>query len=116
MKGLGFFKKHCNGIVLLVQNIRYSNIFQGSGLDETDGFEGLRMNRIRGIVGSLSMKRHLCSLCGKSFQSPKDLRRHYLTHTGEKPYICPYCNHRAALKGNIKVHVLSVHGKEHNIQ
>ncbi|KAM4705805.1 zinc finger protein 516 isoform 2-T2 [Rhinophrynus dorsalis] len=26
-------------------------------------------------------------------------------HTGEKPYKCPYCDHRAAQKGNLKIHL-----------
>lgn len=73
--------------------------------------ESLSDSRLRAILGSHT-KRHYCSLCGKSFQSPKDLRRHILTHTGEKPYPCPYCSHRAALKGNLKVHVITVHGKD----
>ncbi|KAF2368648.1 BTB/POZ domain [Trinorchestia longiramus] len=53
--------------------------------------------------------RHKCLFCGKYFGSPKDLRRHVLTHTGEKPHACPFCPYRAALKGNLKVHILGVH-------
>uniref|UniRef100_A0A0P4W4S0 C2H2-type domain-containing protein n=2 Tax=Scylla TaxID=6760 RepID=A0A0P4W4S0_SCYOL len=75
--------------------------------------ESLSDSRLRVLLGSHT-KRHICSHCGKSFQSPKDLRRHILTHTGEKPYPCPYCSHRAALKGNLKVHVITVHGKDFN--
>ncbi|XP_018006773.1 longitudinals lacking protein, isoforms H/M/V isoform X19 [Hyalella azteca] len=55
--------------------------------------------------------RHKCLFCGKQFGSPKDLRRHVLTHTGEKPHACPLCPYRAALKGNLKVHVMGVHKK-----
>ncbi|XP_045103743.1 longitudinals lacking protein, isoforms F/I/K/T-like isoform X18 [Portunus trituberculatus] len=82
----------------------------GMGVRE---MESLSDSRLRVLLGSHT-KRHICSHCGKSFQSPKDLRRHILTHTGEKPYPCPYCSHRAALKGNLKVHVITVHGKDFN--
>lgn len=34
------------------------------------------------------------------------------THTGEKPYACPYCPHRATQKVNLKGHVITRHGRD----
>ena len=35
-----------------------------------------------------------------------------MTHTGEKKYVCPYCNHGFIQNGPFKKHMLSMHGVE----
>ncbi|KAJ2941931.1 hypothetical protein O0L34_g10748 [Tuta absoluta] len=47
---------------------------------------------------------HICNVCGKGFFNPTILSHHLLTHTGEKPYRCPHCHHRAAQKSTILTH------------
>lgn len=53
--------------------------------------------------------RHQCSMCLKNFRSQADLGRHMRTHTGEKPFKCPYCERSMAQKGNLKAHIKNVH-------
>ncbi|KAG0723553.1 Longitudinals lacking protein, isoform G [Chionoecetes opilio] len=65
------------------------------------------LSKLRAVV-SAQCKRHYCPHCAKGFHSPKDLRRHVMTHTGEKPYLCPYCNHRANQKSNLKSHMIPI--------
>ena len=35
-----------------------------------------------------------------------------MTHTGEKAYVCPFCQHGFIQAGPMRRHVLHVHGKE----
>ncbi|XP_041963254.1 zinc finger protein 516-like [Alosa sapidissima] len=48
-----------------------------------------------------------CNVCGRSFPFQSSLSQHMRRHTGARPYKCPYCNHRASQKGNLKVHIRS---------
>lgn len=50
---------------------------------------------------------HACGVCGRSFPLLSSLSQHMRRHTGEKPYKCPYCEHRTAQKGRLKAHVRS---------
>ena len=53
-----------------------------------------------------------CKVCGKIFA--KDLKRHMLTHTGERPFQCSYCPNvpRFRLKAHLKSHLRTQHGFE----
>ncbi|XP_069172035.1 longitudinals lacking protein, isoforms H/M/V isoform X20 [Procambarus clarkii] len=56
----------------------------------------------------------VCHVCGKAFYSRnrrQDLQRHFLSHTGERPFPCPFCPYRASLKGNLKKHVHGLHAQ-----
>ncbi|KAK7008179.1 hypothetical protein SK128_021003 [Halocaridina rubra] len=53
-----------------------------------------------------------CEVCGKIFQGRSrkwKLNRHMFLHTGEKPFQCPYCSHRANQRNNLRIHIRSKH-------
>lgn len=53
-----------------------------------------------------------CSICGKMFEGrnkKQNLKHHYMVHTGERRYTCPFCGHRTAHKWHLKTHVMRRH-------
>ncbi|KAL4220360.1 hypothetical protein ACF0H5_020766 [Mactra antiquata] len=54
-------------------------------------------------------KKFACDDCGKTFFNNTLLTQHIRTHTKEKPYKCPLCNYRCAIKQNIHKHSQKVH-------
>ncbi|KAI8356651.1 hypothetical protein BD560DRAFT_406505 [Blakeslea trispora] len=62
------------------------------------------------ITNNNSMNRYRCNQCQKTFSRPSSLRIHILSHTGEKPHICPHsgCGKRFSVQSNMRRH-LKVH-------
>ncbi|XP_060244676.1 zinc finger protein 641 isoform X1 [Meriones unguiculatus] len=56
-------------------------------------------------------RRHVCTECGKSFGRRHHLVRHWLTHTGEKPFHCPRCEKSFGRKHHLDRHLLTHQGQ-----
>ncbi|EKM54479.1 uncharacterized protein PHACADRAFT_73403, partial [Phanerochaete carnosa HHB-10118-sp] len=50
--------------------------------------------------------RYECMWCGKGFTRPSSLRIHMNTHTGERPYVCPFegCGRSFSVQSNMRRH------------
>lgn len=45
-----------------------------------------------------------CEVCGKLIDTVKNLENHMRFHTGERPYICSYCNEGFITSSNLRAH------------
>ncbi|XP_067005614.2 ras-responsive element-binding protein 1 [Anabrus simplex] len=63
---------------------------------------------------SLAPNRVSCPYCMRKFPWSSSLRRHVLTHTGQKPYKCPHCPLLFTTKSNCDRHLLRKHGGTNN--
>ncbi|WAR17927.1 ZNF70-like protein [Mya arenaria] len=55
--------------------------------------------------------KNVCPYCGLSWRVPAELRRHIVTHTGEKPFKCSICGTGFSRKNTLQYHVLSTHSQ-----
>ncbi|KAM7111737.1 zinc finger protein 42 homolog [Molossus nigricans] len=52
-------------------------------------------------------RNHVCAECGKAFSESSKLKRHFMVHTGERPFRCTFkgCGKRFSLDFNLRTHV-----------
>ena len=51
-----------------------------------------------------ALRPYKCETCGKGFKEQQKLRRHRVTHTGEKNHKCSFCGKGFGLRHNMRAH------------
>ena len=60
-------------------------------------------------ITAINHKQKQCDVCGKKFQTPAKLKRHFLSHTGERPHSCEICEYKFAQNCHLKYHYKNHH-------
>jgi len=54
-----------------------------------------------------SVKKNFCYVCSKQFPDQRQLRRHFQTHSGARPFACKFCQKGFPTHGHLKQHLQS---------
>ena len=59
----------------------------------------------------IGIRQYACPFCTKIMDQFSNMRRHILTHTGEKPFSCPLCSFACNQNTSLKAHIQRMHQK-----
>lgn len=59
-------------------------------------------------------RKYRCTYCSRCFGWSTDLKRHILTHTGEKPFECKFCSSKFTRNFLLQKHILKQHVNEYS--
>ena len=80
-------------------NLEESHLMSTDNLDDT-----YKITRTE-----VGLKQYVCLTCSHASPSHSKFVAHFRTHTGEKPFACPFCTYRANQKSNLRVHIKCKH-------
>uniref|UniRef100_W5N2Z2 C2H2-type domain-containing protein n=1 Tax=Lepisosteus oculatus TaxID=7918 RepID=W5N2Z2_LEPOC len=98
----------------------FDNILQEEAFGETGEFDDqdeshskhLLSNCDESFLVPAQLKLHQCAMCSKYFTSPYKLQRHFLIHTGQRPFDCKACGKTFRQLEHLKLHYLTHTGQK----
>ena len=66
-------------------------------------------NMKRHILTHIGDKPFICDICNQAFPRKDYLTVHRRSHTGEKPFACHLCDYRSPQSSNLKTHLRTKH-------
>ena len=69
-------------------------------------FSQQRYLKLHSLRNHSDVNSHHCEVCYKGFTTPSSVKRHMLTHSGDKPYACKDCGRRFSQPRSLKLHLL----------
>nr|CAB3265787.1 uncharacterized protein zf(c2h2)-69 [Phallusia mammillata] len=80
-----------------------------SGSSNSKVTTGFEERKSRFLGNRLQYRSRKCPKCSKTFPWASSLRRHIMTHTGLKPYMCARCSMRFTTRSNLLRHAYRRH-------
>lgn len=91
-----------------MESLTVTGSHSSGGSSAYEGTASLFSSAISPVLPT-SQAHYSCPWCYREFSKSSNLKRHILTHTGEKPYACPICPYRAVQKVQVVQHLKSKH-------
>ncbi|XP_066970624.1 zinc finger and BTB domain-containing protein 7A-like isoform X19 [Macrobrachium rosenbergii] len=91
-----------------VQSGAHQMVMQEADMRTNDGGgEGKDRRNYGQNIGffELGIRIHQCPYCSYNTTMLQNLKRHFLRHTGEKPFTCPYCPYKSTQKVHVDTHM-----------
>jgi len=64
----------------------------------------------------MSIRSHICSMCGRAFVEKSHLVRHERIHLDDKPFKCGECEYSSTRRDKLKEHALKYHSPESTVK
>ena len=59
----------------------------------------------------IGVRQYGCPYCNRIMKSQRDMKRHIMVHTGEKPISCDYCEFTCNSQGSMSRHIQNRHAR-----